>query len=107
MYNLILEVIKSFPNNTNFYSLGAKEVMAAKLTEAIKENIQVKLSNQAMGAIMMALQKSLLEQSDIIPVLKSFDFQETSNNELTVKNPPNFQVGRTIAEENNKTTGSD
>jgi hypothetical protein len=29
----------------------------------------MKLSNQAMGAIMMALQKSLLEQSDIVPVL--------------------------------------
>ena len=34
----------------------------------------MKLSNQAMGAIMMALQKSLIEQSDIVPVLKSFNF---------------------------------
>ena len=33
----------------------------------------MKLSNQAMGAIMMALQKSLLEQSDIVPTLQSFD----------------------------------
>ena len=41
--------------------------MAAKLTKAIKEN-EMKLSNQAMGAIMMALQKSLLEQSDIVPL---------------------------------------
>ena len=30
----------------------------------------MKLSNQALGAIMMALQKSLIEQSDITPVLK-------------------------------------
>ena len=45
IYDLILNVIKSFPNNTNFYSLGAKEVMAAKLTKAIKEN-EMKLSNQ-------------------------------------------------------------
>ena len=32
------------------------------------------LSDQAVGAVMMALQKSLLEQSDIVPVLKGFDF---------------------------------
>ena len=30
----------------------------------------MKLSDQAMGAIMMALQKSLLEQTDIVPVLE-------------------------------------
>ena len=34
-----------------------------------------KLSNQAVGAIMMALQKSLLEQSDITPVLQGFQIQ--------------------------------
>ena len=32
-----------------------------------------KLSDQALGAIMMALQKSLMEQSDIVPVLKAFE----------------------------------
>ena len=41
----------------------------------IKKEKTMKLSNQAMGAIMMALQKSLLEQSDITPVLKEFDFE--------------------------------
>ena len=30
------------------------------------------LSKQAIGALMMALQKSLLEQSDIVPVLEKF-----------------------------------
>ena len=34
----------------------------------------MKLSDQALGAVMMALQKSLLEQSDIVPVLKEFNF---------------------------------
>ena len=29
----------------------------------------MKMSNQAQGAIMLALQKSLMEQSDIVPVL--------------------------------------
>jgi len=66
----------------------------------------MKLSDQAMGAIMMALQKSLLEQSDIVPVLKSFQFQISSSEELMVENPPTFKVG-CFGEENNKTTGSD
>ena len=35
------------------------------------------LSNQALGAIMLALQESLLSQSDIVPVLKGFELLET------------------------------
>ena len=34
----------------------------------MSEEKKMQLSDQAMGALMMALQKSLLEQSDIIPV---------------------------------------
>ena len=45
------------------------------------------LSDQALGAVMMALQKSLMEQSDIVPVLKDFDFVPTEDG-LIVKNPP-------------------
>ena len=56
---------------------------------------------------MMALQKSLLEQSDIVPLLKSFDFQAGDDEELTVKNPPNFKVDNAFISESNKTTGSD
>ena len=41
---------------------------------------------------MMALQKSLMEQSDIVPVLKEMDFQidpdDTSHSGLVVLNPP-------------------
>tara|TARA_Y100001973_G_C5130468_1_gene297475 strand:- start:53 stop:268 length:216 start_codon:yes stop_codon:yes gene_type:complete len=47
-----------------------------------------KLSNQAVGAIMMALQKSLMEQSDIVPVLQGFDVQVDDTNQLVVMNPP-------------------
>ena len=47
----------------------------------------MKLSNQALGAVMMALQKSLLEQSDIVPVLLGFDFEKTDDG-LVVSNPP-------------------
>ena len=36
---------------------------------------------------MMALQKSLLDQSDIVPVLKSFKFR-LSDSGLMVMNPP-------------------
>ena len=54
----------------------------------------MKLSHQALGAIMMALQKSLVEQSDIVPVLLEFDFQtsEDEEEELVVSNPPIFKI---------------
>ena len=58
----------------------------------------MKLSNQAMGAIMMALQKSLLEQSDIVPVLESFDFKASDAGVLTVTNAPSFKVDDRILE---------
>jgi len=57
----------------------------------------MKLSDQALGAIMMALQKALTEQTDIVPVLKSFELDLMDNGELLVKNPPivktNVKVG--------------
>ena len=54
----------------------------------------MKLSDQAMGALMMALQKSLLEQTDIVPVLKDFDFVTTGpdQSELLVLNPPIVKI---------------
>ena len=52
----------------------------------------MKLDNQAVGALMMALQKSLMEQSDIVPVLTEMNFQvspdDTSQSTLVVTNPP-------------------
>ena len=48
----------------------------------------LKLSDEALGAVMMALQKSLLEQSDIVPMLKGFDFKVNEESELYVMNPP-------------------
>ena len=55
-----------------------------------------KLSNQAVGAIMMALQKSLLEQSDIVPVLQNFSIQVDDSGQLVVMNPPTFEVKDTV-----------
>ena len=52
----------------------------------------MRLSNQAVGALMMALQKSLMEQSDIVPVLQDMNFQldpkDTHQSQLVVTNPP-------------------
>ena len=45
------------------------------------------LSNQALGAIMLALQESLLNELDIVPILKGFELEQTEDG-LVVKNPP-------------------
>lgn len=47
----------------------------------------MQLSNQAVGAIMLALQKSLMEQSDIVPVIRGFILID-SDDGLVVTNPP-------------------
>lgn len=47
----------------------------------------MQLSDQAVAAIMMALQKSLMEQSDIVPTLKGFNIS-ASDHGLVVTNPP-------------------
>ena len=48
----------------------------------------MKLSNQAIGAIMMALQKSLMEQTDIVPVLQGMKLVQMDNGEILIENPP-------------------
>ena len=57
----------------------------------------MKLSNQAVGALMMALQRSLMEQSDIVLVLRDMNFQvspeDSSHSELIVTNPPTVNFG--------------
>ena len=47
----------------------------------------MKLSDQALGAVMMALQESLLNQIDIVPILKGFELEQTETG-LVVTNPP-------------------
>jgi|TARA_Y100000310_G_scaffold112746_1_gene111278 hypothetical protein len=51
----------------------------------------MQLSNQALGAIMMALQESLMNQTDIVPVLQGFELDVTEDG-LIVKNPPTVRV---------------
>ena len=47
----------------------------------------MRLSDEAVGSLMMCLQKCLLEQSDIVPMIKDLDFNE-SQGELLIMNPP-------------------
>ena len=50
-----------------------------------------KLTNQALGAVMMALQESLLNEMDIVPILKGFELVNTEDG-LVVTNPPTVRV---------------
>ena len=51
----------------------------------------MKLSNQAMGTLMMTLQKCLLDQSDITGLLNQLDF-DVQDEELVVLNPPLVRI---------------
>jgi len=57
----------------------------------MSETQTLQLSDQALGALMLALQKSLLEQSDIVPVLKGFEFVDTVVG-LEILNPPVVRI---------------
>ena len=50
----------------------------------------MQLSNQALGAIMMALQESLLNEIDIVPILKGFELANGDDG-LVVLNPPSVR----------------
>ena len=63
----------------------------------------MKFSDQAVGAVMMALQKSLMDQTDIVPVLQSFKLEVDDTNQVIVTNPPTVKMnakspGTTITE---------
>jgi hypothetical protein len=78
----------------------------------MEENKMI-LSDQALGAIMMCLQKGILTQTDITENLKNLLFYVDSTNSLHVENPPTFELPETAEaninepEENVATTGSD
>ena len=60
--------------------------------------MEMQLSNQALGAIMLALQESLMNQTDIVPILKGFKLQNGTEG-LTVMNPPTVRLDETPIEE--------
>ena len=52
----------------------------------------VRLSNQAVATVMMALQKCILEQVDITDLLKGLSFsRDMDTNELVITNPPSIK----------------
>lgn len=51
----------------------------------------MKLSNQAVGALLMTLQKCLSEQTDITELLNDWDL-EVRDEEVYVTNPPVAKV---------------
>ena len=51
----------------------------------------MKLSSQAIGALLMTLQKCLAEQSDITDLLSDWEL-EIKENEVHVVNPPVFKA---------------
>jgi hypothetical protein len=58
--------------------------------EEIKKEQEVKkfkLSHQAMGSFMLALQKTLLEEIDIVEILQDLELQDSEQG-LIVLNPP-------------------
>jgi hypothetical protein len=60
----------------------------------------MKLSNQALGALMMTLQKCLLEETDIVPLLQATDWELDNNGDLFVTNPPVVSLeGTEVSEE--------
>jgi len=61
-----------------------------KLTNKHKED-NMQLSPQALGAVMMALQNSLMNQTDIVPVLQGFKFMDSPDG-LIVANSPVVEV---------------
>lgn len=53
----------------------------------------MKLSNQAVGALLMTLQKCLAEQTDITELLKDWNLEVDDNtSEIVVTNPPTFNL---------------
>ena len=66
----------------------------------------MKLSDQALGAVMMALQNALMSQTDIVPVLKGFDLMIDDKEEVIILNPPTIDTADML-NENSNTVGSD
>tara|TARA_Y100000310_G_scaffold334837_1_gene415494 strand:+ start:19 stop:219 length:201 start_codon:yes stop_codon:yes gene_type:complete len=65
--------------------------------ELKETNPSLAFSNQACGAIMMALQKGILEQTDITDIIKGFDVR-LREGELVITNPPIFAADTTEEE---------
>jgi hypothetical protein len=52
----------------------------------------MKLSDQAVGALLMTLQKCLAEEIDITELLSDWDLETDAAGDLIVTNPPSFKT---------------
>lgn len=52
----------------------------------------MKLSQQAIGALLMTLQKCLAEEKDITELLSDWDVEINEAGDVTVTNPPSFKT---------------
>lgn len=59
----------------------------------------LKFSDQALAALMMALQNSLMNETDIVPVIRGWDFK-IEDGQLYVENPPIVDLREKIQELN-------
>ena len=71
----------------------------------------MRLSEQAIGVLMVTLQKCILEQTNIIDILKGYNFQFNEEDEtISVTNPPQKLTTSNHTEvlpEEKSTVGSD
>ena len=60
----------------------------------------MKLSSQAHAALMMCLQKAIMEETDIRPLLDDLDFivDDDQPEFLIVTNPPSFKLNDEVKE---------
>ncbi len=79
--------MSSIDLNTDIETIGNLRIFAKEMY----------LSDQALGALMMALQTSILNQTDIVPVLKGFKFK-LSEQGLMVMNPPLVRMPESLEE---------
>ena len=52
----------------------------------------MKLSDQAIGALLMTLQKCLSEETDITELLVDWDLEVNDSGDVVVVNPPSFKT---------------
>jgi len=76
-----------------------KDRLSFRFNEKTYRRKIMKLSDQAITCLMGALQKCILEQTDITNLLRNFDFDKAPENKrwggngaLVVTNPPTIQM---------------
>jgi hypothetical protein len=64
------------------------KIVKLGITDDKKTVKDMKFSDQAIGSLMMALQRCLMEQSDITDIMKGFKLKTNEQGQLFILNPP-------------------